>query len=110
MCLVSPSSREGWGMVVVEAASYGTPAVVVAAPDNAAVEFIDEGVNGFVAASLSPEDLASAILLVRAGGSELRESTARWFAENAPSLSLEDSLTMVLAAYAPQAWASPARS
>jgi glycosyltransferase involved in cell wall biosynthesis len=99
LCLVSPSTREGWGMVVVEAASYGTPAIVVAAPDNAAVEFIEEGVNGYVAASLSAEDLAAAILSARAGGAQLRASTASWFAQNAPSLTLDASLAMVLDAY-----------
>ena len=34
--------------------SHGTPSVVVAAPDNAAVELVEEGVNGFVAASDAP--------------------------------------------------------
>jgi glycosyltransferase involved in cell wall biosynthesis len=99
LCLVSPSSREGYGLTVVEAMSYGTPAVVVAAPDNAAIEFIEDGVNGYVALSRSPEDLAGAILAVRVGGAELRASTARWFAEHATGLSLDDSLTMVVAAY-----------
>ena len=32
VCMVLPSSREGYGMVVVEAAAAGTPSVVVAAP------------------------------------------------------------------------------
>jgi glycosyltransferase involved in cell wall biosynthesis len=99
VCLALPSSREGYGLVVVEAASYGTPTVVVAAADNAAVEFIEEGVNGFIAASPSPEDLATAILAVVDAGQRLRESTAEWFAEHAPALSLEDSLEMVLRAY-----------
>src|SRR5256714_4122511 len=51
MCLLLPSVREGYGLVVVEAARWGTPSVVVAAEDNAAVELIEEGVNGFIAAS-----------------------------------------------------------
>jgi glycosyltransferase involved in cell wall biosynthesis len=37
LCLALPSSREGYGLVVVEAASHGTPSVVVAGEDNAAV-------------------------------------------------------------------------
>ena len=48
-CHVLPSSREGYGLVVIEAAAYGTPTVVVAGDDNAAVELIEPGVNGFVA-------------------------------------------------------------
>ena len=51
LCLVLPSRREGYGLVVVEAAAKGTPSVVVAGEDNAAVELIEQGVNGFVAAS-----------------------------------------------------------
>ena len=34
-CLLHPSRREGYGLVVVEASRHGTPAVVVDAPDNA---------------------------------------------------------------------------
>ena len=61
MCMVLPSRREGYGLVVIEAAARGTPSVVVEGPDNAAVELIEEGVNGVVAASASAEDLAAAI-------------------------------------------------
>jgi glycosyltransferase involved in cell wall biosynthesis len=100
LCLVLPSRREGYGLVVVEACAAGTPSVVVADPDNAATELIAEGVNGFVAASASPEDLAAAILRVREAGPALRASTAAWYAEHARSLSLEDSLERVAAAYA----------
>ena len=78
--MVLPSRREGYGIVVVEAAARGVPSVVVADPDNAATELVDEGENGFVAASASPEDLAAAILRVRDAGPELRASTAAWFA------------------------------
>ncbi len=66
--MLLPSRREGYGLVVIEAASRGTPSVVVAGPDNAAVELVDDGVNGFVAASASPEDLAAAIVRVSDGG------------------------------------------
>jgi glycosyltransferase involved in cell wall biosynthesis len=100
LCFVLPSSREGYGMVVIEATSYGTPAIVVAGPDNAAVEFIEPGINGFVATSAAPEDLAEAVLAVQAGGEALRRSTAEWFAEHAQELSLDSSLQAVTAAYA----------
>jgi glycosyltransferase involved in cell wall biosynthesis len=99
LCLLLPSRREGYGLVVVEAAARGTPSVVVADPDNAATELIEEGVNGFVAPSASPADLAQAILRVRAGGPELRASTAAWYAANARRLSLSESLERVAAAY-----------
>jgi glycosyltransferase involved in cell wall biosynthesis len=99
LCMVLASRREGYGMVVVEAAARGVPSVVVADADNAATELVDEGENGFVAASADPADLAAAILRVRAAGAPLRESTAAWFARNAGRLSLEASLDTVAAAY-----------
>lgn len=108
LCLVLPSRREGYGLVVVEAAAAGTPAVVVRDPDNAATELIDEGVNGFVAASASPEDLAAAILRVHAAGAALRASTTAWFAANVGRLSIDASLDRVVAGYA--AAADSARS
>jgi glycosyltransferase involved in cell wall biosynthesis len=99
LCMVLPSRREGYGLVVLEAAARGTPSVVVREPDNAAVELVEEGRNGIVARSAAPADLADAILRVRDGGNELRRATADWFAENARRLSLESSLETVLDAY-----------
>jgi glycosyltransferase involved in cell wall biosynthesis len=108
LCMVLPSRREGYGMVVVEASARGVPSVVVADLDNAATELVEEGVNGFVAASPAPEDLAAAILRVRAAGPALRTSTAAWFAANARRLSLGASLDRVAQAYAEPA--APARA
>jgi glycosyltransferase involved in cell wall biosynthesis len=99
LCTVLPSVREGYGMVVVESAARGTPAVVVRAPDNAAVELVEDGVNGVVADSPDPADLARAIVRVHEGGDALRASTCRWFADNARRLSLEGSLERVAASY-----------
>lgn len=99
LCMLLPSSREGYGMVVVEASAVATPAVVVAAPDNAAVELVSEGLNGTIVPHAEPEALAEAIVRVHEAGMALRESTARWFAENAERLSLESSLRKVLGSY-----------
>ena len=99
LCMVLPSRREGYGMVVVESSSRGTPSVVVAGEDNAATELVEEGENGFVAASASPEDLAAAIVRVHEAGLALRERTARWFARNVHRLSLESSLERVAESY-----------
>jgi glycosyltransferase involved in cell wall biosynthesis len=100
MCMVLPSRREGYGLIVVEAAALGTPSVVVADPDNAATDLVSEGENGYVAPSASPGDLAAAIERVHAEGHALRVRTAAWFAANADRLSLESSLTRVLESYA----------
>jgi glycosyltransferase involved in cell wall biosynthesis len=99
LCMALPSRREGYGLVVIEAASRGTPSVVVDDPDNAATELVEDGVNGVLAPSASAADLGAAILRVRKAGDPLRESTARWFAANARRLSLESSLEAVLAHY-----------
>ena len=99
LCMALPSRREGYGLVVVEASSRGTPSVVVAGPDNAATELVDEGENGVVAASDSPEELAAAILRVREAGPDLRRRTAAWFARNAKRLSIERSIDTVLDYY-----------
>jgi glycosyltransferase involved in cell wall biosynthesis len=99
LCMVLPSSREGYGLIVVEAASKGTPSVVARAPDNAATELVEDGVNGVIAASASAEDLAAAIVRVHDGGESLRASTCDWFAHNAQRLSLGSSLETVLAGY-----------
>ena len=98
-CMLLPSSREGYGMVVIEAAAAGTPSVVVAGPDNAAVELIDEGENGFVAASPEPADIAGAVLRVHEGGDALRARTAAWFERNAPLLAASSSAREIARRY-----------
>src|SRR4051812_26229475 len=101
LCVVLPSVREGYGMVVVEASSKGVPSVVARAPDNAATELIEEGVNGFLADSPEPADLAAAIERVRTEGLPLRDRTADWFEANGRRLSLAGSLETVLESYRP---------
>jgi len=99
-CLATASEREGYGLVVVEAAARGTPSVVVAGPENAATELVRDGVNGAVARNASSDELADALLRVVNAGPSLRTSTTRWFAENARTLTLERSLDLVLRSYA----------
>jgi glycosyltransferase involved in cell wall biosynthesis len=99
MCMLSTSSREGYGMIVIEAAARATPSVVVAGADNAAVELLEDGANGVLARADDPQTIADAIVRVHESGIALRECTAMWFAENAERLSLESSLEQVLASY-----------
>jgi glycosyltransferase involved in cell wall biosynthesis len=100
LCLVLPSRREGYGLIVVEASALGVPSIVVREPDNAAVELIAEAENGFVVDSANPEDLAAAILRVSRAGAALRQSTADWYRRNAIRLSLTASLDRVVDTYA----------
>ena len=94
--LLNPSAREGFGLVVAEAARYGTPSVVVAGEDNAAVELVVDGVNGFVAPSASASDLADAVCRVLAGGPALRASTRAWFERERSRRSLSVSVDRLL--------------
>jgi glycosyltransferase involved in cell wall biosynthesis len=98
-CLVLPSVREGYGAIVVEAAAHAVPSVLVAAPDNAAVEHIEEGVNGFVAPDASPEALGAAIVAAHERRDALRASTAAWFDGHAHELAMRTSLEQVVASY-----------
>jgi glycosyltransferase involved in cell wall biosynthesis len=98
-CLLLPSSREGYGLVVVEALARATPAVVVAGPENAATELIEPGVNGFIAPSADPAAIADRIIEVIQRGTELRRSTLEWYRAHAHELSIDSSLETVEAAY-----------
>jgi glycosyltransferase involved in cell wall biosynthesis len=99
MCMLLTSSREGYGLVVVEAALHGTPSVVVAGPDNAATELIEEGVNGTVSPGPEVDDVAAAIVRIHGAGLAMRQSTAAWMREHREELSLEGSLRSVLESY-----------
>jgi glycosyltransferase involved in cell wall biosynthesis len=94
-CHLLPSSREGYGLVVIEAAASGTPTVTVAGEDNAAAELIEEGVNGFVAPSV--EALPLALAAVHTAGEPLRQSTRQWFLREADRLSASRSAQTIVA-------------
>jgi glycosyltransferase involved in cell wall biosynthesis len=99
-CMVLPSIREGYGMIVVEAVSLGIPSVVVAGEDNAATELVEPGVNGFIASSSDPVVLGDAIVQALTAGDELRASTWQWYDEHKEMLSIDDSIEKINAAYA----------
>lgn len=61
--VVIGAGREDFGLTVLEAALEGTPAATIAA--GGYLETVDPGVNGFHAASETPDALAEAILLAR---------------------------------------------
>lgn len=64
--LVLPTTREGFGLAVLEAAAHGCPAVLVAEPDNAAVELLASGEAGTVCPDADPRTLAAAVLALDA--------------------------------------------
>jgi glycosyltransferase involved in cell wall biosynthesis len=99
-CLLNPSEREGYGLVIVEAAALGTPTIVVAGPENAATELIEPGVNGFVAGSHDAEELAGLLVKAVREADRLGASTQAWYEENRRALSLQRSIETIESAYA----------
>jgi glycosyltransferase involved in cell wall biosynthesis len=95
ICLLLPSEREGYGLVVLEAAARGTPAIIVAGPNNAAADFVEDGVNGYRAADAGPVALARAIIEVSKNAASLRRSTAAWFERFEPTFTIESSIVQI---------------
>jgi glycosyltransferase involved in cell wall biosynthesis len=58
--LVFPSTREGFGVAVLEANACGVPALVVQHPDNAALELVRDDVTGIIC-DLAPHPMAANI-------------------------------------------------
>jgi glycosyltransferase involved in cell wall biosynthesis len=87
-CLLHPSIREGFGLVIVEAAAGGTPAVIVAAPENAAVELVRAGYNGQVVGSTNVTELADAVATIVEQRDRFARQARTWYEENAQRLSV----------------------
>ena len=80
---------------MLEAAAAGTPAVVCEAPDNAAAELIEPGVNGELAADTSPQAIAAALLACSRPARRCARAPAAWFERNRARLSMEESIEAV---------------
>jgi glycosyltransferase involved in cell wall biosynthesis len=60
---VLPSTREGFGIVVIEANACGIPVITIDHKDNAANDLIEEGRNGFVC-KLDKNEIAKKIIRI----------------------------------------------
>jgi glycosyltransferase involved in cell wall biosynthesis len=67
---VLPSTREGFGIVVIEANAAGLPVITTNHPNNNARNLITEGVNGYLA-DATPEAIAASIAKVLENGKSL---------------------------------------
>lgn len=89
-CTVVPSLREGYGIVVAESVSAGTPVVVADNPENLATALVESGVNGFVV-DPSVRGMARGIVDAVQAGTPLRLSTAKWSAQHSRMKSMDRS-------------------
>lgn len=72
--LVLPSSREGFGMVVIEAFACGVPVITVKEKYNAAQGLVEDGIDGFVV-GLEEKEIAKAVKILTKNGSENRKAS-----------------------------------
>ena len=99
LCLVLPSSREGYGLVVVEAGE-ARHAEHRRRRARQCGDRTDRGGPQRLHRSLrGAAEIAAAIVNVHRGAGELRASTAAWFERRGAELSLDTSLRRVLEAY-----------
>ncbi len=98
-CLILPSEREGYGLVVVEAAAHGTPSIVVNSLNNAASALLADGINGCIALSHAPEALADAIVRVFANREALSVSSRAWFESHRHELDIACSVARIEQTY-----------
>ncbi len=77
--LIFPSIREGWGLIISEAAAVGTPSVVFDAPGSR--DAVDKGNAGYLCETRSPECFARQMILAiedTAGYEDMRSRAHRF--------------------------------
>lgn len=94
--LVLPSSREGFGMVVVEAFACGTPVITVESQSNAASLLVSEGTG--IVVRPDPKELGDAIRRLIADG-ELRKKMAASAQEAAREYDWENKVLELISLY-----------
>lgn len=86
--VVLPSRQECWGLVINEAASFGTP-IVSTWGSGAAVEFLGEAYPQLLAQPGDPEDLYAKIRTFRAMDGEERTAYSRYLLQKSKAYSIE---------------------
>lgn len=88
-CVLAPSRREGYGVLVAQSTTLGTPVVVAPFSENASVDLVVDGVNGFVASDTTPYSIAKAVLRVIDAGTSLRASAREYATASGVDVSVE---------------------
>lgn len=99
LCLVLPSEREGYGMVVAEAAAYGTPAVVLDSRASAAACLATE-IGGVLINSAEPGAIAAGIVDTHARSRALAARASEWFRTHQARIGPAAALDIIDHAYA----------
>jgi glycosyltransferase involved in cell wall biosynthesis len=89
-CTIVPSLREGYGLVVGESVSAGTPVVVAHNAENLATTLVESGVNGFVVEPTASA-MAEGIAAVLQAGDALRQSALKWSVQHSTLMSMDRS-------------------
>lgn len=96
--LLSPSEREGYGLIVAESLSMGTPVVTVDAPTNAAKDLVLDGVSGRVCPAGDAGSIADAVRELTSKPLDRCDVIRAWEALDSPR-SYEELATQLLAVY-----------
>ncbi len=99
---VLPSEREGFGLVIVEANACKLPVISIRHEMSATRELVNDGVNGFLASTASPDEVAKIIVRVvqddvlRARLAENGQEMSKRFAWSDVSRSVIDTYKRIL--------------
>jgi glycosyltransferase involved in cell wall biosynthesis len=94
-CTVIPSLREGYGVVVGESVSTGTPVIVANNRENLATTLVEHGINGYVVEP-TIRGMAEGIIAAINAGDPLRRSTHQWSAQKSTLMSMDRSLDQMV--------------
>jgi glycosyltransferase involved in cell wall biosynthesis len=98
-CLLLPSSREGYGLIVVEAAALGTPTLTLHHDQNAAGTLIEPGVNGWLVEDERAETWAAAIVEAVRSAADMKLTAWEWGKRKAEEASVARSADVIVNAY-----------
>lgn len=95
---VLPSLQECWGLVVNEAASFGTP-IISTWGSGAAVEFLSDDYPQFLAKPGDAQSLKESILAYCALSEEAKRTYSKYLSEKSRGYSIEESVTRHLVSF-----------
>jgi glycosyltransferase involved in cell wall biosynthesis len=107
-CTLIPSLREGYGLVVGESVSVGTPVVVANNRENLATTLVESGINGFVVEP-TIDAMAEGIIAAVTAGDSLRQSSFDWSTRKSPLMGMNRSTEQMVERLSKMAIAKPTR-